>query len=103
MEKLHIEDKQMTGQEVIELIGLERAKSVNSKRENLLESESVVLDVVKAFGVDFVYFNTDENGNSFPALFLKMVKSFDEEALSIIADIHKNLELQKSIVFICLF
>jgi len=53
----------MTGREVIELIGLDRAKSVNSKGENLLESESIIMTQLKEqnFEVDSVYFNTDEN------------------------------------------
>ena len=68
----------MIGQEVIELIGLDRAKSVTSKGEKLLESESIVFGQVREFGVDSVYFNTDENGNSFPAVFLKKVKYYTE-------------------------
>ena len=42
--------------EIIELIGLDRAKPVISKSENLLESEVVVLNQVKNFGIDSVLF-----------------------------------------------
>lgn len=89
----------MTGQEVIELIGLDRAKSVNLKGINLLESESIVFDQVCEFGIDSVYFNTDENGNSFPAVFLKNVKSFDKKALENIADTHKKIWNYKKVLF----
>ncbi len=89
----------MTGQEVIELIGLDRAKPVNSKSKNLLASESIVFDQVREFGVDSVYFNTDENGNSFPALFLKKIKYFDVETLRAIADIHRKIWNYKKVLF----
>lgn len=68
----------MNGQEVIDFIGLNRAKSINSKGENLLESESIVLNQLKEqkFEVDSIYFNTDENGNSYPTVFFEKSKNF---------------------------
>lgn len=89
----------MTGQEVIELIGLERAKSVKSRGKNLLDNESIVFDQVFDFGIDSVYFNMDENGNSFPALFLKKVNSFNGETLQDIADIQKKIWNFKKVLF----
>jgi type I restriction-modification system DNA methylase subunit len=91
----------MTGQNVIELIGLDRAKSVKSKSEELSDSESIVLSEIqeKEFRVDSVYFNTDDNGSSFPAVFLKQVKSFDEKTLQIIARIHKKIWNYKKVLF----
>ncbi|MCZ2357680.1 MAG: SAM-dependent methyltransferase [Bacteroidia bacterium] len=93
----------MTGKEVIELIGLDRAKSLNSKGKKLLESESFVFNQVREFGVDSVYFNTDESGNSFPAVFLKKVKSFDEKNLQEIADIHKKVWNYKKVLFLYVY
>ncbi len=95
----------MTGQKVIELIGLDRAKSVNSKDNNLLESESIVVSEIneKEFGVDAVYFNTDENGNSFPAVFLKKVTSFDENTLQEIADTHQKTWNYKKVLFLYVY
>ncbi len=93
----------MTGQEVIELIGLDRAKSVNSKGKKLLESESIVFDQVREFGVDSIYFNTDENGNSFPAVFLKKVKTFDVETLQAIADTHRKIWNYKKVLFLYVY
>lgn len=92
----------MTGQEVIELIGLDRAISVNSKGKHL-ESEIVVFEQVRKFGVDSVYFNTDDNGNSFPAVFLKKVNAFDEEGLQTIADIHRKIWNYKKVLFLYVY
>lgn len=95
----------MTGQEAIALIGLNRALSVNSKEEKLLEGESVVLNQIKEndFGVDSVYFNTDENGNSFPAVFLKKVASFDQTSLEEIADTHRKIWNYKKVLFLYVY
>src|SRR5690554_6526995 len=93
----------MTGQDVIELIGLDRAKSVNSKSNKLLESESIVLDQVSEFGIDFVYFNTNETGNSFPAVFLKKVYSFDDNTLQEIAEIHRKVWNYKKVLFLYVY
>jgi type I restriction-modification system DNA methylase subunit len=93
----------MTGQEVIELIGLDRAKSVNSKGKKLLESESIIFDQVREFGVDSIYFNTDENNNSFPAVFLKKVSSFDRKSLEEIADTQKKIWNYKKVLFLYVY
>ncbi len=93
----------MSGQEVIELIGLNRAKSVNSKGKKPLESESIVLNQVREWGVDSIYFNTDESGNSFPAVFLKKVASFDRSTLEEIADTHKKIWNYKKVLFLYVY
>ena len=93
----------MTGQDMIDLIGLNRAKSVNSNNENLLDSESVILDQVKEFDIDAVYFNTDEDGNSFPAVFLKELKLFDVETLKKIIDTHKKIWNFKKVLFLYVY
>lgn len=95
----------MTGQEVIELIGLDRAKSVTSKRKNLLESESIILNEVneKSFKIDSIYFNTDNYGNSFPAVFLKKVSLFNEKTLGDIADIHRKVWNYKKVLFLYVY
>ncbi|MEX2379724.1 MAG: endonuclease, partial [Vicingaceae bacterium] len=95
----------MTSQEAIELIGLDRAKSVSSKRKNILESESIILNEVneKSFKIDSIYFNTDNNGNSFPAVFLKKVSLFDEKNLEEIADIHKKVWNYKKVLFLYVY
>lgn len=101
--RIRTQTQRMTGQEVIELIGLDRAKSVNSKGKKLLESESIVFDQVREFGVDSIYFNTDEKGNSFPAVFLKEVKTFDLPTLQTITDIHKKIWNYKKVLFLYVY
>lgn len=93
----------MTGQDAITLIGLDRAKSVNN--QTLLESESAVLNEVneKSFNIDSVYFNTDQNGNSTPAVFLKKVESFDENTLEIIAEVHRKTWNYKKVLFLYVY
>ncbi len=93
----------MNDQNVLELIGFDRAKSIKSKGEKLLESESIVFDQVTKFGIDSVYFNTDENGNSFPAVFLKKVKTFDAETLQSISDTHRKIWNFKKVLFLYVY
>ncbi len=93
----------MRDQEIIELIGFDRAKSVFSMGKQLTESESVVISQVQDFGVDSVYFNTDENGNSFPAVFLKKVSFFDEKTLQEIADSHQKIWNYKKVLFLYIY
>ncbi|MFD0766701.1 class I SAM-dependent DNA methyltransferase [Mucilaginibacter lutimaris] len=95
----------MTGEDVIELIGLDRAIYVNSKNEKFLETESIVLSEVseKDFGVDSIYFNTDDKGNSYPAIFLKKVNVFDDETLPIIAEVQRKIWNYKKVLFLYVY
>jgi type I restriction-modification system DNA methylase subunit len=93
----------MTGQDVISTIGLERAISINSHHEKLTEFQNIVLKQVQEFNIDAVYFNTDEKGNSFPALFLKKVNSFNDKTLREITDIHKKVWNYKKVLFLYVY
>ena len=95
----------MTGQDIIDSIGLDRAILVNSESNRLLESESIVLDEIKenGFEVDSVYFNTDENGNSFPSVFLKKVNFFDEKTFQAITEIHRKIWNYKKVLFLYVY
>ena len=95
----------MLEENIIDMLGLDRAQSVNSKDEKLLESESIILNQLKEqnFGVDSVYFNTDENENSFPAVFLKKVKTFDIETLQSIADTQRKIWNYKKVLFLYVY
>jgi len=93
----------MKGQETIELIGLNKAISTTSKSKTLSESKSVVLNEAKKFGIDAVYFNTDENENSFPAIFLKKINSFDLDSLKEIASTHKKAWNFKKVLFLYVY
>ncbi|MFA6806665.1 MAG: hypothetical protein WCR29_04520, partial [Bacteroidales bacterium] len=91
--------------DILKFLGLDRAKSIDSENEKLLDDEFVILSEVKekGFGIDSVYFNTDEIGNNFPAIFLKKVISFDEETLQLIADTHKKIWNYKKILFLYVY
>lgn len=93
----------MAAQNIIEQLGLDRAVSIDTDNNKLSESQSIVLNQVKEFNVDAVYFNTDENGNSFPAVFIKKVVSFDTETLKIISVIHKNTWNYKKVLFLYVY
>lgn len=93
----------MSGQSVIESIGLGRAISTHSVNEKLTESQTYVLNQAKKFNVDSVYFNTDQEGNSFPAAFLKKVESFDLQTLKKIAQIQKDIWNYKKVLFLYIY
>lgn len=90
---------------LIEFLGFDRAISVNSESEKLSESQSIVIELLKKqnFNIDSVYFNTDENGNSFPAVFLKKVDSFDYETLNSIAETQKKVWNYKKVLFLYVY
>jgi type I restriction-modification system DNA methylase subunit len=93
----------MKVQETIDLIGLNKAISTTSKSKTLSESKSIVLNQAKEFGVDAVYFNTDENQNSFPAIFLKKINSFDTNSLKEIASTQKKAWNFKKVLFLYVY
>jgi type I restriction-modification system DNA methylase subunit len=93
----------MNGQKTIDLIGLNKAISTTSKGKKLSESKSIVLNQAKEFGIDAVYFNTDENDNSFPAIFLKKINSFDIDSLKEIASTHKKAWNFKKVLFLYVY
>ncbi|UPS92610.1 class I SAM-dependent DNA methyltransferase [Bizionia sp. M204] len=93
----------MNGQKTIDLIGLNKAISTTLKGKKLSESKSIVLNQAKEFGIDAVYFNTDENDNSFPAIFLKKINSFDINSLKEIASTHKKAWNFKKVLFLYVY
>ncbi|MGN6265770.1 MAG: Eco57I restriction-modification methylase domain-containing protein, partial [Ginsengibacter sp.] len=93
----------MTGFEVLESIGFGRAKPISAKGKKSLESESVVFEQVINFKIDSVYFNTDDNGNSFPAVFLKKVEFFDEKTLEVITETHRKIWNYKKVLFLYVY
>lgn len=93
----------MKAENAIELMGLNRAISTLSISEKLNDSEIVVLRQAHKFGVDAVYFNTDQNQNSFPAVFLKKVTLFDAETLKNITETHKKIWNYKKVLFLYVY
>ena len=87
---------------LIKRLGFDKAINVSSNRENLLESQIEVLNQVENFGVDEVYFCTDDQ-NSYPAIFIKKLPRFDETNLKAIADIHRKIWNYKKILFLYVY
>lgn len=89
---------------ILELLDLCRAKSIHSDSKKLSDSEAVILNEVKEkeFGVDLIYFNTDEEtNNSFPAVFLKKVINFnDVDNLKAIAETQRKVWNYKKVLFL---
>lgn len=90
----------MTGQEIVASIGLDRVVPVSSDSQKLSESQSIVIDQIREFKVDAVYFNTDDAGNSFPAIFVKNAVSFDAKTLREIAEIQRKIWNYKKVFFL---
>lgn len=95
--------------DILEFLGLgdDRIKSIHSEsKKKPSDSEVVILNEVKEkdFGVDLVYFNTDEKGNSFPAVFLKNVTSFsDIETLKNIVETQRKIWNYKKVMFLYVY
>ena len=97
----------MAALDILEFLDLGRAKSIQSDSEKLSNGEAVILNEVKEkdFGVDLIYFNTDEEtNNSFPAVFLKKVANFNDEIyLKDIAETHRKIWNYKKVLFLYVY
>ena len=89
--------------DIIEKLGLDKAVSVTSQSNQIAESQLFVINQVKDFGIDEIYFSTDENHNSYPAIFLKKVQNFDKSALKLIAVIQKKVWNFKKVIFLYVY
>ena len=89
--------------DIIENLGLDKAVSVTSESNQISESQLVVINQVKDFGIDEIYFSTDENHNSYPAVFLKKVKKFDDRALHQVAKAQKKIWNFKKVIFLYVY
>jgi len=89
--------------DIIEDLGLDKAISITSKSKQISESQLVVINQVKDFGIDEIYFSTDENHNSYPAVFLKKVQKFDDLALRQVAIAQKKIWNFKKVIFLYVY
>lgn len=92
--------------DILDFLDLGRAQSLHSDSNKLSDSEAVILKEVKEkeFGVDLVYFNTnEETNNSFPAVFLKKVITFDVETLRNIAETQRKIWNYKKVLFLYVY
>ncbi|MFZ1790077.1 MAG: N-6 DNA methylase [Saprospiraceae bacterium] len=93
--------------DILEFLDLGRAKPIYSDSKKLSDSEAVILNEVKEkeFGIDLIYFNTDEeNNNSFPAVFLKKVTNFSGvDTLKNIAETQRKIWNYKKVLFLYVY
>lgn len=89
--------------DIIENLGLDKAVSVISEPNQVSESQLGVINQVKDFGIDEIYFSTDDNHNSYPAVFLKEVQKFDDLVLREIAIAQKKIWNFKKVIFLYVY
>ncbi len=82
---------------ILQQLGFERTVDVNSKAQT--DSQAATIDLVKKFGIDKIYFCDDEI-NSYPAIFLKQVLSFDVDTLKQITKIQRKIWNYKKVLFL---
>ena len=82
-------------------LGLNRCVSC-SDMSLLPDDQRMVCEQIKDFGIDEIYFSTDEN-KSYPAVFLKKVSQFDTETLKEIARIHKYIWNYQKVLFLYVY
>ena len=87
---------------LIEKLGFERAIDVNFHFD-LTDANTETLEQVKDFEIDKVYFCKDDNANSYPAVFIKQITSFDGENLKNIAQIHHKVWNYKKVLFLYVY
>lgn len=83
------------------LLGLERSISLSSNKQ-LTDSQLAIVQQVESFGIDEVYFSTDES-KSYPAVFLKKVTTFDESTCKEISLIQQKLWNFQKVLFLYVF
>ena len=82
-------------------LGLDRCVSC-SDMSSLPNDQRLVCEQVKDFGIDEIYFSTDDN-KSYPAVFLKKVSQFDTDTLKDIARIHKYIWNYQKVLFLYVY
>ena len=92
----------MERKNIKDFLEFSRAIHVVEKQDNLTEQQAVVIEQVKQFGIDEVYFLSDEE-NSYPALFLKQVTNFDAETLKDITEIQRKAWNYKKVLFLYVY
>lgn len=105
--RIRTQTQKMTELDILKFLDLDGAKSIHSDGKKLSDSEAVILNEVKEkdFGVDLIYFNTDEEtNNSFPAVFLKKITDFnDVETLKGIAEAQRKIWNYKKVLFLYVY
>ena len=92
----------MDRKNIKDFLEFSRAIHVVEKQDNLTEQQAVIIEQVKEFGIDEVYFLSDEE-NSYPALFLKQVTNFEAATLKDITEIQRKAWNYKKVLFLYVY
>ena len=83
------------------LLGLERSISL-SNIEQMTDCQLAIAKQVENFGIDEIYFSTDE-ARSYPAVFLKKVVAFDELTIKEISLLQQKLWNYQKVLFLYVY
>ena len=83
------------------LLELERSISL-SNTEQMTDSQLAVAKQVEGFGIDEIYFSTDEE-KSYPAVFLKKIVAFDESTIKEISQLQQKLWNYQKVLFLYVY
>lgn len=83
------------------LLGLERSISL-SNTEQMTDCQLAIAKQVESFGIDEIYFSTDE-ARSYPAVFLKKVVAFDELTIKEISLLQQKLWNYQKVLFLYVY
>lgn len=89
--------------DIIENLGFDKAISITKNSNEITDSQLIVINQVKDFGIDEIYFSTDGNQNSYPAVFIKKVQNFDNLALREVAKAQKKIWNFKKVIFLYVY
>ena len=92
----------MERKNIKDFLEFSRTIHVFEKQDNLTEPQATIIEQVKQFGIDEVYFLSD-NENSYPALFLKQVIDFGAKTLKDITEIQRKAWNYKKVVFLYVY
>lgn len=88
---------------IVEKLGFDRAIGIDADVKKISDGHAAILQQVKDFGIDEVYFCTGDNQNSYPAVFIKKVLTFDIETLKAIAATQRQIWNYKKVLFLYVY
>ena len=89
--------------DIKEYLGIEKALSLHSKPIEVDESQLEVINQVKDFPINEIYFSKEKKNHTYPAIFLKKVQKFDSEVLLEIRVAQRKIWNFKKVIFLYVY
>ncbi|MCY4560912.1 MAG: N-6 DNA methylase [Flavobacteriaceae bacterium] len=89
--------------DVKEYLGLDSVSPLHSKSNEVNESQLDVINQVKGFLVEEIYFSGENKNVAFPAIFLKKVEEFNSSVLLEIRKIQRKIWNFKKVIFLYVY